>query len=136
MTHIEQAIRDAVESAAREAIEAGYKPVPFKFDTIVASLEGMFFVQFPKARRKTSYEVQVFYAEMFLDPAFWQALGKARGWRKYRHECGEYFDMIGLIQCPRCLKVGSRYAWLDNWVRFVLHLSDGKDAESFFASLV
>lgn len=78
MTHIEQAIR--------EAVKAGWEDD--------ATADGFLY---------SSREPQI-----FLDPAFWQALGKARRWEDH--------------------------ALLKN-VEFIKHLHDGKDAESFFAEL-
>lgn len=50
----------------------------------------------------------------FLDPLFWQSLGKAMGW-------------IYLSDTPE--------HWKKEWHRFIDHLAEGKDAESFFESL-
>ncbi len=55
----------------------------------------------------------------FLDPAFWQALGKARGW------VDEMYYGESLI-FPQ---------WKHHWHWFIDHLAEGKDAESFFATL-
>lgn len=52
-------------------------------------------------------------SSIFIDPAFWQALGKARGW----------------IAPPS----GQAYFYQH---RFIDHLAGGKDAESFFAELL
>jgi hypothetical protein len=59
---------------------------------------------------------------MLLDPLFWQSLGRARGWHK------EPFAMNGAW-----LMADSE--WKLNWFRFIDHLAEGKDAESFFAAL-
>jgi hypothetical protein len=48
--------------------------------------------------------------EHLHDPDFWKALVKARKW-------------------------GDVNAWRFHWHRFIDHLADGKDAESFFAAL-
>ncbi len=57
-----------------------------------------------------------------LDPLFWQCLGKTEGW-KY-------------IQTNRFkkLKILNEYKpiWQYEWHRFIDHLAEGKDAESFF----
>jgi hypothetical protein len=60
--------------------------------------------------------------EILLDPLFWQALGRARGWDK------EPFIINGawLMADSECEL---------NWFRFIDHLAQGKDAESFFAAL-
>jgi hypothetical protein len=49
-------------------------------------------------------------SEHFHDPDFWKALATARRWEDAN-------------------------AWRFHWHRFIDHLADGKDAESFFATL-
>lgn len=49
--------------------------------------------------------------EHLHDPDFWKALGAARKWEDVN-------------------------AWRFHWHRFIDHLAEGKDVESFFASLV
>ena len=78
MTHIEQAIREAVE-------KGGYDPV----DKSGHGVMGSIFVG------ENYYSPHL----AFLDPLFWQALATAR------------------------------------WHRFIDHLAEGKDAESFFENL-
>ena len=65
----------------------------------------------------------VISSEIFLDPTFWQALGKARLWWKQNE--------------PMPPKGSERIApeWYDHWHRFIDHLADGGNAEEFFASL-
>lgn len=58
-------------------------------------------------------------SDFFLDPTFWQSLGKAMGWG---HIHGEFCDCPGFV-------------WLEEWHRFIDHLAKGKDAESFFSNL-
>lgn len=99
MSHIEQAIRDAVE-------KGGYIP-----PTVVTQDE------MPSAIR---YYTRQPY-RIFLDPAFWLALGKARGWPVLTNKCKNCgVDLNG---------------WQFHWHTFIDHLIAGKDAESFFASL-
>ncbi len=96
MTNIEKAIREAVE-------KGGYargKSI-FTADGVV--------------RLNANPEL------FFLDPAFWQALGKARGWDSKK----------------KYLRFGTmRLEWQHKWHYFIDHLAEGKDpAESFFATL-
>ncbi len=56
------------------------------------------------------------YSDCFLDPAFWQTLGKAPGWLDLREE-------------------GGTEGWLYYWHSFIDHLAAGKDADSFFKGL-
>jgi hypothetical protein len=73
------------------------------------------------ADRDTLFSVeQVSLAsEMFLDPSFWQSLGKALGWDE-RIDDGSHYAKPG---------------WLEAWHRFIDHLAEGKTAESFFETL-
>lgn len=56
--------------------------------------------------------------EYLLDPLFWQSLGKAMGWETQFDE-----------------DKGFNHQWQYEWHRFIDHLAEGKDAESFFESL-
>lgn len=58
---------------------------------------------------------------ILLDPAFWQALGKARGWRlKATASNGELYQLD---------------EWPRRWLDLIRHLASGKDVESFFEGL-
>jgi Rad3-related DNA helicase len=69
-----------------------------------------------------------YHNRLFLDSLFWQALGRARGWETHR-------------RCPieTCCRIFPQERtipeWKYRWHRFIDHLADGKDAESFFAAL-
>ncbi len=54
-----------------------------------------------------------------LEPAFWTALGKARGWKQFDYH-----------------RTTVRKGWLPKWHRFIDHLAAGNDAESFFKGLM
>jgi hypothetical protein len=103
MTHIEQAIADALAQ--------GYVP----------ALE-----QIPEAARFSVLQIAVaMKSDVFLDPAFWQALRRARGWTT--DEDGKYWkDTIAEWK--------ANY-WKTHWHNFIDHLAAGKDAESFFAAV-
>lgn len=55
------------------------------------------------------------------DPDFWRCLGKQLGW--------EQSD-------KRYVYSGSKRNWITVWHRYINHLAEGKDAESFFISLL
>jgi len=57
-------------------------------------------------------------------PEFWQALGKGLGWTGV----AAYY-MNDPKRTPKEL-------WLFEWHRFIDHLAEGKDIESFFTSLI
>lgn len=96
MTHIEIAIRDAVE-------KGGYQVENLMFNGSV-----IFANEFSSAGTRHP-------ADVWQDPAFWQALGRARGWEeenKSIHPNWKYYMH-----------------------RFIDHLAEGKDAESFFKAI-
>ncbi len=93
MTHIEKAIREA-------AFKGGYK----RWKDIPSPLKG-------------GVQIDLEDSEVLLDPTFWQALGKARGWSSERSA------------------LYNRPIWHAQWIYFIDHLAEGKDAESFFAAL-
>ena len=67
--------------------------------------------------------------ETFLDPHFWQALGRALGW-------SEVCD-LALIYVPG-EEEGQRcrgYYWMYQWHCFIQALADGNTPEAFFAPL-
>jgi hypothetical protein len=103
MTHVEQAIADALAQ--------GYKP----------PLE-----QIPEAASFSALEISVaMKSDVFLDPAFWQALGRARSWTT--DEDGKYWQGT--------LAAWKANYWKTHWHNFIDQLAAGKDAESFFASV-
>jgi hypothetical protein len=61
--------------------------------------------------------------QVWLDPLFWQCLGKAMGWEE-----------VEMSDPHRA--VNGKAEWHNNWHRFIDHISESKDAESFFANLL
>jgi hypothetical protein len=67
--------------------------------------------------------------ETFLDPQFWQALGRALGWSEV---CDLAISCVhGYEECQRC----RGYYWMFQWHRFIQTLADGNTPEAFFAPL-
>lgn len=70
---------------------------------------------------------------IFLDPKFWQALGKALGWKQ------KYTSMIRELRYddvpPMRIHAPEYDEWMFWWHRFIDHLAEDKDAESFFKEL-
>ena len=67
--------------------------------------------------------------ETFLDPRFWQALGRALGW-------SEACDLAincrhGQEACQSC----RGYYWMYQWHCFIQALADGHTPDAFFAQL-
>lgn len=105
-----------IESAIKEAVEKGGW-IPQGMDGIMPIMRT------PKNILANFYHQPT----IFLDPLFWQALGKARGWSDFTEE--HYTD--------RRDRTYSRThpTWNLNWHRFIDHLAEGKSAESFFKTL-
>lgn len=99
MTHVERAYREAME-------KGGWRP-----NGITLSENNISWWIKANGERK----------DCLLDPLFWQALGKARGWRTWKGS--------GLMPYIH------DWLWHKNWHRLIDHLAEGKDAESFFAEL-
>ncbi len=59
----------------------------------------------------------------WCNPLFWQALGKAEGW----DDDIKKLELTPIYYVPR---------WRREWHRFIDHLAEGKDAESFFNELL
>lgn len=119
MTAIEQAIKEAVK-------KGGFKP--FDDEKVrtctVENTSWVIFTTKVNIRRRI-------IAEIFLDPFFWQALGKARVWKVRKHRgCG---GNAIYPEYPDCCGQGD---FKEYWHRFIEHLAEEKDAESFFATLV
>lgn len=93
----------AIENCIREAVEkGGYEP---NVDLL-----------WPLAENK-----------VLLDPSFWQALGKAKGWLDWITEDHVYTtgeSGQGRFTCPICV-----------WHRFIDKLASGGTAEEFFREL-
>lgn len=92
----------AIEDAIRSAVEKGYKDY---------------------SETSGSY-TKKYHSDILLDPSFWQALSKAKGWEKY---------IEGSVE-----QSGSRFYeknWKRYWHEFIDHLIKGDDVESYFNSL-
>lgn len=96
-----------LNEAIKEAYEAGYKPAWID-KNVTEHWFGM--------SENNTFSIPA----TLLDPEFWKFYGKARGWAKkkhyYSHSCNT--------------------EWEFRWHCFIDHLAEGKDAESFFATLV
>lgn len=70
------------------------------------------------------YGLALYWQIPTSDPAFWQALGKARGWKTYKK------NKIKVVRVA-----DFEDEWKTNWHRFIDHLAEVKDSESFFKDL-
>ncbi len=71
-------------------------------------------------------------SQIWLDPLFWQCLGNAMGWNdemwvEYRYPLATGKGNFRQEYQPE---------WQYYWHRFIDHLANGKDAESFFSNLI
>jgi hypothetical protein len=65
--------------------------------------------------------------ETFLDPRFWQALGRALGWSE---ACDLSIICVhGHEACRQC----HGYSWMYQWHCFIQAIADGKTPDVFFA---
>ena len=114
-----------IETAIKKAIEGGWK--------------GAYIRQFwvsddVRLGSDNNFEL----TGVFLDPLFWQALGKAMGWGDTtgKHYEGEkYRNGKPITKCSSCgnrWPYGNDWCWLYHWHRFIDHLAEGKTAEDFF----
>lgn len=76
-------------------------------------------------------------AEVVLDRFFWQALGKGLGWKAECYICGAREEDGHKIYCSRMGWSGivDKNTWRFYWHRFIDHLADGKDINSFFEEI-
>ena len=91
-----------VEQAIKKAIEGGWKP-----DSRNRLL-----------KLNDEHDRYLHVRSIFLDPSFWQSLGKALEWKPYLPHEGSWYG-----------------TWWMEWHRFIDHLANGKDAEEFFEGL-
>ncbi len=102
-------------------------------EAITKAIEGGYITDYPNMDCNVWEEHHI-----FLDPLFWQSLGKAMEWEKGCSGCGRMRKEPGF---PECVKTGrvshdnEEDGWKIKWHRFIDHLADGKDAESFFENL-
>lgn len=105
-----------MEKAIKKAIEGGYRCIEkncnrFKF------ADGS-----PDLLENRIEHIKANIYQTFLDPLFWQALGKSEGWGE-DHLCWE---------CGA--EEGGGYK--AHWHSFIDHLAEGKGIHSFFEKLI
>lgn len=70
---------------------------------------------------------------IFLDPLFWQALGRGLGWVEVSEKETRQNAITGEEEE---INVVNGYTWQYQWHRFIDHLIEGKTAEDFFNDLI
>lgn len=116
MTYTEQAIQ--------KAIEGGWKPKHSGFKNCINIVEVLetFKVFYPDIE---SIKQSGHSHEYFLNPLFWQSMGKSLGW-KNRHTF--YNNFLSGKECDD--------PWRLEMHRFIDHLASGEDVESFFKEIL
>lgn len=122
-----------MEEAIKKAIEAGYKAPfgkPYKTNHYRTKPEGL---------NLTAISQDLNIHAVLLDPAFWQALGKAMGWLTEGHQWstgGQRCDCCGAWDDDMTPPGAYDYCWKYHWHLFIDYLSEGKDPETFFNQLL
>lgn len=68
----------------------------------------------------------------WLDPLFWQALGKSLGWTAH---CDKAF-LEGFAHKPSTCEGCKKAAWVNRWHQFIDHLASGGTPDDFFTNLL
>jgi len=109
-----------IQETIEKAIDGGWNPEGHRFTS--ESYDGI-----------AGFGGWQYRASIFLDPLFWQSLGKAMEWdSKQFHSEDE--------KCSHGAHCGGHYRghgrmWLEEWHRFIDHLAEGGTPESFFKQL-
>lgn len=113
-----------IEETIKKAIEGGYEP---------NGSDLQHYMLFNQHAHISALNL-VGYKVIFLDPLFWQSLGKAMGWRYKAYKNGawqtEDEDLDIMSDTPF-----RHPEWLYQWHKFIDHLAEGKDINSFFKNL-
>ena len=116
-----------VQEAMQKAVEGGYHI--YGSDGMNTLYEGANseFSAWTRIDNEPSFLVPT--EETFLDPQFWQALGRALGWSE---ACDLAIScMHGAEECQSC----RGYYWMYQWHCFIQAIADGHTPEAFFARL-
>ncbi len=87
-----------------------------------------------------AYSAHCFKCEYCLDSLFWQALGKGLGWKETMHRLEYFMDGEEKYLYWKGDN-GHQYTphivgWKYQMHRFIDHLAEGKDIDSFFNQLI
>jgi len=121
----------SIEHAIKEAIHNGWepwptKPVPKEFTLKNLDPERIAVYDTSGKRHSTLYK-----RGAFLDPHFWQSLGKAKGWSNTGKTVVVWDDHAQSGECSN----EAAGQWLFEMYSFIDHLVEGNDPESFFKDL-
>ena len=117
-----------VQEALNAAVEEGYHI--YGSDGMDTYYEGANSDYSAWTRKDNASSFIVPMEETFLDPYFWQALGRALGW-------SEACDLaITCVHGQEEYQSFRRYYWMFQWHRFIQALADGNPPDAFFAHLL
>jgi hypothetical protein len=117
-----------IQEAIHKAVEGGYHI--YGSDGMDTDYAGATHDYTAWTRKDNASSFIVPTEETFLDPQFWQALGRALGW-------SEACDLV--ISCRHAAEEGQScrgYYWMYQWHCFIQALADGKTPGAFFAHLI
>jgi len=114
-----------MEKAIQKAIEGGYKGLEWTED-IRCVEQNKAYLGYIWGHSKDGEAHGRPACDIIFDPLFWQSLGKACGWNEKETKNVWHTGLHGVV-IPE-----SRY----RWHCFIDHLAEGKDAGSFFNSLL
>jgi hypothetical protein len=114
-----------IAEALKKATEGGYHI--HGNDGTETSYEGANSEFSAWTRKDNASTFMVAVEETFLDPRFWQALGRALGWHE---SCDLSISCVrGEEECQRC----RGYYWMYQWHCFIQEIANGKTPKAFFA---
>ena len=117
-----------IQDALDKAVEGGYHI--YGSDGMDTDYEGATKDYSASTRKDNESSFIVPTEETFLDPKFWQALGRALGWSE---TCDLAITCVhGQEECSAC---HHGYYWMYQWHCFIQALADGNTPEAFFANL-
>ena len=118
-----------IKQAIQKAIEGGWKYKGWDIQDISV---GESVVKLYLKNDPDDSKPRVNFNELYIDPLFWQSLGKALGWEDIVNEklfwnpmsSSDYEYWQG------------RSVWEYRWHSFIHHLAENKDPEEFFKELL
>ncbi|MCP6719716.1 MAG: hypothetical protein KJI72_00095 [Patescibacteria group bacterium] len=130
----------SIEETIKKAIEGGYGMLGWKnYQELIVgqhddpqAKDGFWNVYLHwKGNNQNILSRKIMVERIFLDPKFWQSLGKALGWKNQLGSCPLNCECEGGI--VNCGWKGE--SWLYYWHRFTDHLAEEKPIEEFFKEL-
>lgn len=117
-----------MEQAIQKAIKGGWKPKHWMYESGLKT-ETIFEKTYLVIKDGvTTQHLQ--YSEVREDPLFWQALSKAEWWE------GRISHDVFKAELYGDIEYHDVEPWIYHWHRFIDHLAEGKDIESFFKDLL